>query len=168
MKKIILAVAVAAVAIMGVAGSALAGGGTGITATPAATTQWAGHQAKFVRAASGIINETNRVNLDPAGPQNPWTSADVYLQFRPLTGPNGTGSPTPNPACDPNGLVTAPFTFVNDRPTPRSAGRDFGLLHRIEPVQRVCLSGQPAGGVGNDQFSRVRRFDGNAADRPRR
>ena len=36
MKKIILAVAVAAVAIMGVAGSALAGGGTGITATSAA------------------------------------------------------------------------------------------------------------------------------------
>ena len=39
----------------------------------------------------------------------------MYLQFRPLTGPNGTGSPTPNPACDPNGLVTAPFTYVNDR-----------------------------------------------------
>jgi hypothetical protein len=112
-KKIILAVAVAAVAIMGVAGSALAGGGTGITATPAATKTWAGHSATFVRSASGIINETNRVNLDPAGPQNPWTSADVYLQFRPLTGPSSSGSPTPNPACDPNGLVVAPFTFVN-------------------------------------------------------
>ena len=42
LKKIILAVAVAAVAIMGVAGSALAGGGTGITATPAATKRLGG------------------------------------------------------------------------------------------------------------------------------
>jgi hypothetical protein len=114
MRKIILAVAVAAVAIMGVAGSALAGGGTGITATPAATMKWAGHQAKFVRSASGIINETNRVNLDPAGPQNSWTSANVWLQFRPLTGPNGTGTaPTPNPNCDPVGLVTS-FSWSND------------------------------------------------------
>jgi hypothetical protein len=40
--------------------------------------------------------------------------ADVYLQFRPTTGPNGSGSPTPNPACDPNGLVIAPFTYNND------------------------------------------------------
>jgi hypothetical protein len=113
-KKIILAVAVAAVATVGVASSATAGGGTGITATPAAPETWAGHSATFVRSASGIITETNRVNLDPAGPQNPWTSADVYLQFRPKTGPNGTGSPTPNPACDPNGLVTETFPFVNN------------------------------------------------------
>ena len=68
MKKIILAVAVAAVAIMAVAGSASAGGGTGITATPAASKTWAGtYTAKFVRSASGIINETNRVNSDSAG-----------------------------------------------------------------------------------------------------
>jgi len=40
----------------------------------------------------------------------------VYLQFRPLTGPSGSGSPTPNPACDPNGLVVAPFTYVNTDP----------------------------------------------------
>ena len=40
----------------------------------------------------------------------------MYLQFRPLTGPSGTGSPTPNPACDPNGLVMAPFTYVNTDP----------------------------------------------------
>ena len=111
-KKIILAVAVAAVATMALVGSASAGP-PGITATPAASKTWAGHTATFVRSTSGIINETNRVNLDPAGPQNPWTSADVYLQFRPTTGPSGTGSPTANPACDPNGLVRATFPFVN-------------------------------------------------------
>ena len=71
------------------------------------------YSAKFVRAASGIINETNRVNS--AGAQNGWTSADVWLQFRPLTGPNGTGTPTPNPNCDPVGLVTS-FTWSNDDP----------------------------------------------------
>lgn len=81
-----------------------------------------GSPGHVVCAASGIINETNRVNLDPAGPQNPWTSADVYLQFRPLTGPDGTGSPTPNSACDPNGLVTAPFPFVNDVINGKSIG----------------------------------------------
>ncbi len=136
MKKIILAVAVAAVAIMGIAGSALAGGGTGITATPAATKEWAGHKAKFVRSASGVINETNRVNIS-GGPQNQWTNADVYLQFRPLTGPNGTGSPTPNPACDPNGLVTAPFEFRND------------------PVVDTQIAGTPAAGyfIGKNPYN---------------
>jgi hypothetical protein len=116
MKKLmLLSVAVLSLASVGFAANvATAGGGTGITATPSATKTWAGtYTATFVRSASGIINETNRTNSDPAGHQNPWTSADVYLQFRPLTGPSGSGSPTPNPACDPNGLVTAPFTFVN-------------------------------------------------------
>jgi hypothetical protein len=36
----------------------------------------------------------------------------VWLQFRPLTGPNG-GNPTPNPSCDPAGLVTS-FSWSND------------------------------------------------------
>ena len=94
--------------------------------------------AKFVRAASGIINETNRVNA--GGAQNDWTSADVWLQFRPLTGPNGTGTPTPNPNCDPVGLVTS-FSWSNDprRPEHRRDA-DERLLHREEPVQRVCVS----------------------------
>ena len=130
MKKIILAVAVAAVAIMGVAGSALAGGGTGITATPAASKKFSGtYSAKFVRSASGIINETNRINA--AGPQNGWTSADVWLQFRPLTGPNGTGAPTPNPNCDPVGLVTS-FSWSNDPVADPNYRGDAGerLLHR--------------------------------------
>jgi hypothetical protein len=162
-KKIILAVAVSAVAIMGVAGSALAGGGTGITATPAATKTWAGHyQATFVRSASGIINETNRVNLDAGGPQNDWTSADVYLQFRPLTGPNGAGGPTPNPACDPNGLVTAPFKFVN---TDASIGGDAtsGYFIKDNPYN-VCVylvNPQVASGTINSAA-----FDGSTATLP--
>jgi hypothetical protein len=106
------AFAVAAVAMVLAAGAS-AGNGTGITATPASTQTWAGTSAKFVRAASGIINETNRVNLDPTGAQNPWTSADVWLQFRPLTGPSGSGNPTPNPVCDPAGLVTT-LGYTND------------------------------------------------------
>ncbi|MGE5098051.1 MAG: hypothetical protein ACM3SO_23145 [Betaproteobacteria bacterium] len=53
--------------------------------------------AKFVRSSSGIVNETNRTCL---GAQNPWTSANVILQFRPLDS-------TPNPACDPVGLVAS-------------------------------------------------------------
>ena len=98
-----------------VAAPAMAAPATGITATPAATVTWAGtYTATFVRSASGIINETNRTNS--AGAQNNWTNADVWLQFRPLTGPGGTGSPTPNPNCNPMGLVTAPFTYVNSDP----------------------------------------------------
>ena len=85
MKKIILAVAVAAVAIMGVAASRLGwprrywNHGHACSHVRRGRVYW----ATFVRSASGIINETNRVNLDPAGAQNPWTNADVYLQFRP-------------------------------------------------------------------------------------
>lgn len=111
----ILALLLAAALAIAVAAPAVAAPATGITATPAATVTWAGtYTAKFVRSASGIINETNRVNS--AGPQNGWTSADVYLQFRPLTGPDGTGDPIPNPRCDPDGLVTPPFTYVNSDP----------------------------------------------------
>lgn len=95
------------------AAPASAGGGTGITATPAATKVFGGGgwSAQFVRSASGIINETNRVGLG-SNPQNGWSTLDVWLQFRPLTGPLGTGNPTPNPACDAN-TVTAPFAWSN-------------------------------------------------------
>ena len=91
---------------------ALAAPATGITATPAATASFDGGNctATFVRSASGIINETNRTCT---GSQNPWTSAAVWLQFRPLTGPDGSGSPIPNPTCDATGLVATPFTFRN-------------------------------------------------------
>ena len=83
---------------------------TGITATPAATKTFGGtYSATFVRSASDIINETNRVNS--AGAQNGWTSLDVYLQFRPRSNP--TGGVVPNPTCDPNGLVTAMFPYTN-------------------------------------------------------
>ena len=169
MRKFILAVAVAALAIVAVASSALAGGGTGITATPAATKTWAGHQATFVRSASGIINETNRVNLDSAGPQNSWTSADVWLQFRPLTGPTGTGTtPTPNPNCDPVGLVTS-FSWSNDPVAdPNRRDADGRLLHRDEPVQRVRVSRESDGCVRHDRLGCPQRHDGESADRPER
>jgi hypothetical protein len=110
MRRILALVLAAALAVL-VTAPALAAPATGITATPAATEPFDGGNctATFVRSASGIINETNRVC---AGSQNPWTSADVWLQFRPLTGPDGNGSPTPNPTCDPNGLVTS-FTWSN-------------------------------------------------------
>ena len=139
MRKFILAVAVAAIATMAVVVSALAGGGTGITATPAATKTWAGHQATFVRSASGIINETNRVNLDSAGPQNSWTSADVWLQFRPLTGPNRTGAPTQNPNCDPAGLVTS-FSWSNDPVAdPTIAGTPTSGYFIADNTYNVCV-----------------------------
>ena len=87
------------------AGAVLIGGlVTGVasassTAVPAGTASFDGGNctAKFVRSASGIVNETNR---ECTGAQNPWTSADVQLQFRPLDS-------TPNPAWDPTGLVTS-------------------------------------------------------------
>jgi hypothetical protein len=117
MKKWISAAAVTAFAFtaiaMVLAAGASAGNGTGITATPAGTKTFnTDFSAQFVRSASGIINETNRVNTK-GDHQNPWTSADVWLQFRPQTGPDGTGSPKADPTCDSQGLVVAPFTFVN-------------------------------------------------------
>ena len=76
-------------------------------ATPARTITFDGGNctAKFVRSASGIVNETSR---ECAGDQNPWVDADVRLQFRPLDG-------KPNPACDPVGLVTT-FVYTNTDP----------------------------------------------------
>jgi hypothetical protein len=74
--------------------------GKGGTAIPATTVTFDGGRctATFVRSASGIINETNRVcqGDDPF--------AGAKLQFRPING-------TPNPSCDPDGLLVAPFTF---------------------------------------------------------
>lgn len=64
-------------------------------AVPAATLEFEDCEAKFVRSASNIVNETERV-CD--GAQNPWTTEDVWLQFRPLDG-------RPDPSCDPEGLV---------------------------------------------------------------
>ena len=76
-------------------------------AVPARTLTFDGGNctAKFVRSASGIVNETNRECI---GEQNPWIDADVKLQFRPLNG-------KPNPACDPTGLVTT-FVWSNTDP----------------------------------------------------
>lgn len=95
-------VSVAAVAcVLGVASNAYA------RAVPARTVTFDGGNctAKFVRSASGIVNETRR---ECVGDQNPWVDADVKLQFRPLEG-------KPNPTCDPNGLVTT-FVWSNTDP----------------------------------------------------
>lgn len=105
--KLQFAVAAAVMgAVAAMASAATAGNGTGITATPASTVTWAGGTAQFVRSASGIINETNRVNTGDAFP--------VWLQFRPLTNP--TGGVVPNPTCNPNGLVYAPFVWSTTDP----------------------------------------------------
>ena len=86
---------------------AFAVSGANAKATPARDVTFDGGNctAKFVRSASGIVNETNRTCT---GDQNPWIDADVRLQFRPLNG-------TPNPACDPEGLVTT-FAWTNADP----------------------------------------------------
>lgn len=107
------AVALTAAPMALVASPASAGGGTGITATSAHTVVFdnANTSAQFVRSASGIINETNRVGLN-GSTQNPWSPFDVWVQFRPTTSPSGSGSPTPNPACGPN-TVVPPFTWSN-------------------------------------------------------
>ena len=72
----------------------------GGTAVKAGTATFGGNDctATFVRSASGIINETNRNCI--SGDHNGY-----YLQFRPVVG-------TPNPACDPVGLVLS-FPFTN-------------------------------------------------------
>jgi hypothetical protein len=117
MKRLAYLIAMMAALVMAATafgGGGGGGGGTGITATPASTVTWAGtYTAQFVRSASGIINETNRVNS--AGPQNGWSPYDVRLQFRPLTNP--TGGVVPNPACEnPAGLVTPMFQYTNSDP----------------------------------------------------
>ena len=111
-----------------VATSPAAAGGTGITATPAATVVFDGGntQAQFVRAASGIINETNRVGLNGTT-QNPWSSFDVWLQFRPVTGPLGTGSPTANPACGPDTVAFMP-NWSNNGPNNLSGTPSSGYF----------------------------------------
>lgn len=115
------------------ASPASAGGGTGIKATPASTKTFAvTYSATFVRSASGIINETNRVNS--AGAQNGWSSLDVYLQFRPQTNPYG--SVIPNPTCDPNGLV-ATSTYTNT--DPGIAGTNDGGYFLTGVTYNVCV-----------------------------
>jgi hypothetical protein len=99
MKKLFVLLAALGVGAAASSSIALAVPPTGVTATPPSTKTWqTTYSATFQRSASGIINETNRVNS--GGAQNGWTSADVWIQFRPIPG-------TPaNPNCDPAGLVT--------------------------------------------------------------
>lgn len=95
---------------------ASAGGGTGITATPAMTETFASCSAQFVRSASDIINETSRVCTGGNG----FSTLDVWLQFRPLANP--TGGVVPNSACE-GPTVVPVYTYTNDPTTyPNIAG----------------------------------------------
>jgi hypothetical protein len=125
--------ALAVVAVSAVTGSALAAPPSGPTATPASTQTWAGtYTAQFARSASGIINETNRVNS--AGAQNEWSSSNVWLQFRP-----NPGTPA-NPNCDPTGLVTPQFTYVNDpQVNPTIAGTPTSGYFLPGVTYNVCV-----------------------------
>ena len=86
----------------------------------------------------------------------------MYLQFRPPTGPNGTGSPKPNPNCDPNGLVMAPFTYVNDPVAdPTIAGTPTsGYFIGTNPYNVCVYLVNPVVASGTIEFSRLRRNDG--------
>ncbi len=120
-----------------VAGASPGGGGTGITATPASTVNFDGGatSAQFVRSASGIINETNRVNL-LGGSQNPWSTFDVWLQFRPLTGPSGLGLPVANPACDQSTIIPS-FTWWNNNESLGGSATSGYFIDRN--VYNVCV-----------------------------
>ena len=67
----------------------------------------------------------------------------MYLQFRPLTGPSGSGSPTPNP------IATRPGSSPLRSPTPTTSrlptitGTPTSGYFLRRTVQRVCLSAQP-------------------------
>jgi hypothetical protein len=126
MKKL-LVFFVVAVTFMFAATAAFAGTTNGGTAVPAGTATFSGCTARFVRSASGIVNETNRVC--PNAAQNPWASADVYLQFRPING-------TPNSNCDPNGLVTPQFNWslVQESNDIAVLGKWFGTV-----TYNVCV-----------------------------
>lgn len=124
MKRLIFTAALVFAALGSTA--AFAGGGTGITATPASTQQFdsGACSAQFVRSASGIINETNR--------SCPFFGIDgslVAIQFRPVSG-------TPNPACDPNGLVVAPFQYSNVDPA--IGGSKTGGYFIVGASYNVC------------------------------
>ena len=143
MKKIILAVAVAAVATMALVGSASAGGGTGITATPAATKTWAGHSHRQVRP----FGERDHQRDEPSQLGRCSEPVDERGRVSPVPSPywsQRTRQPDAEPELRPERARHGSI-HISSTPTQRSPGHDSGLLHRTEPVQRVCLSGQPAG-----------------------
>ena len=88
----------------------------------------------------------------------------MYLQFRPTTGPTGTGSPTANPACDPNGLVVASFPFTNDPADTQIAGTPSNGYFIGQNRYNVCVylvNPQVASGTIESTVS-----DGTTADLP--
>jgi hypothetical protein len=96
--RIGLALVAGAAATLASTGVAAAGNGTGITAVPAGSGTWGNCSGTFVRSASGIVNETNRVCGTGDSEDIATYGAPVYVQFRPQGG-------TPNAACDPAGLI---------------------------------------------------------------
>lgn len=138
-------------AVMKLSALALAlgfGGAAYGKATPATTVTFDGGNctAKFVRSASGIVNETQR---ECVGDQNPWVDADVRLQFRPLDG-------KPNPACDPEGLVTT-FVWSNTDAMLADyfpAGEQYNACVYLEnsTVDSGTIDSSDAAGVAVEEF----------------
>ena len=161
MKKIILAVAVAAVATMALVGSASAGPPEGITATPAASKTWTGHywRRSSVRRAG---SSTRRTGSTLAGVSEPLDGRTCsFSSVRQLV--PADRHPTANPAATRTGSSSCSSpTSTTCRPSDRRH-TDFGLLHQREPVQRVCLSGHPQVASGTIESSRA---DGTTADLP--
>jgi hypothetical protein len=130
MKRLFVLLGAIAAVFAIVAASAFAGGGTGITATPVGTVHFglsggSDCTAKFVRSGSGIINETSRVCAPDAAP---WAGTNVWIQFRPTTGPDGTSAPKANAAGDPaNG--TPIYTFTNWTSDPNDTGLNGDATH---------------------------------------
>ena len=108
-------------------------GKTDKKAVPAGTVTFAGGTctAKFVRSASGIVNETNR-DCSFFGYEN------VKIQFRPVDG-------TPNPSCDTFGLLVPSFTFTN---TETSLAPYFG-----NQTYNVCAYLESPATTGDLQFT---------------
>ncbi len=137
MKRTFLVMAMAIALAMGVFAQATAletGGGTAVRAS---TVEFDDCEAKFVRAASGIVNETERVCGDG---QNGWIDADVWLQFRPLD-PDAR----PNPTCDARGLVTS-FEWTSN-----AGGADAPLADYLPADEKynACVYLVPANVVGD-------------------
>lgn len=109
------------------------GNGKGGTALPAQTITFDGGTctARFVRSASGIINETSRTCTF-------FGYEDVKIQFRPIGG-------TPNPECDPEGLLVPSFTFTNNE---ASLAPYFGTT-----TYNVCAYLESPASTGDFEFN---------------
>jgi hypothetical protein len=87
--------------------------------------------ATFNLSASGLINETDLTCDSP--PQNPWASADVYLQYRPA-GKKGN--------CDASGLVTTQPFITSDPALATYFTLDASYTACVYLVNPVVASGK--------------------------